>query len=93
MLPACVSLVPALHMFPVSVRRLAASTASKSSEDLSMEASSFSTAALLTLAGVGLIVLNQWGSSFTANDFLLRGVASKANTNCSVAEAVRLSFG
>ena len=38
-----------------------------------MEACAADTAALLSLAGVGVVALNQWGTSFTANDLLLRG--------------------
>jgi hypothetical protein len=62
--------------FPHSTRRLASAAASKSTEELSMEASGVDTAALLTLAGVGVVVANQWGASFTANDLLLRGACA-----------------
>ncbi len=80
----------------ISSRRVARQSSQRSSDELSLESAS-STAALLSLAGVGTIVVNQWATSCTANDALLRGVLTALSSNSAatekpvtVAEAVRI---
>ncbi len=66
------------------MRRTASAAGTKSPEDLAVDASPTDTAALLSLAGVAVVAVNQWGSSFAAHDTLLRGVNGCADVVCCV---------